>query len=162
MESRKNRNRGYQQLRVWQDAQELYARTWDAFKVFPYDLKRVASQQIASIDSIYRNIAEGYCRRGIKEYLYHLNVALGSLGESVSGLFAYVKSGQIPQEQFETMDVLAYKLENGLIKLVERLEEKQQDGSWVDYMMVKESNEVYQVNPPSNTPELQHSKEKFL
>lgn len=88
----------------------------------------------------------------LKEYLYHLNVALGSLGESISGLFAYVKSGQISAEQFEVMDALAYKLENGLIKLVGRLEEKQQDGSWIDHMVVKESNEVYQVNSSSNTP----------
>jgi four helix bundle protein len=161
MEVRRSRNRGYQQLRVWQDAQELYALTWEVFKNFPYDLKRVASQQIASVDSIHRNIAEGYCRRSIKEYLYHLNVALGSAGESVSGLFAYIKSGQISEERFEEMDALAYKLENGLIKLVERLEEKQQDGSWIDHMMVKECNEAYQVSPSFNTPSLQNSKEVF-
>ena len=59
------------------------------------------------------------------------------------------------------MDALAYKLENGLIKLVERLEEKQQDGSWIDHMMVKECNEAYQVSPSFNTPSLQNSKEVF-
>lgn len=59
------------------------------------------------------------------------------------------------------MDALAYKLENGLIKLVERLEEKKQDGSWVDSMMVKECNNAYRTNPSSNTPSLQHSKEEF-
>ena len=158
MEMRRNRNRGYQQLRVWQDAQELYVQTWETFRGFPYELKRVSSQQIASIDSIHRNIAEGYCRRSIKEYLYHLNVALGSAGESVSGFFAYVKTGQISQEQFESMDTLAYRLENGLIKLVERLEAKQEDGSWIDHMMVKESNEVYPANPSSNTPSIQNSR----
>lgn len=60
---------------------------------------------------------------------------------------------------FEAMHALAYKLENGLIKLVERLEEKQQDGSWIDHLMVKESNEVYQADQHSNTPVLQYSKE---
>lgn len=59
------------------------------------------------------------------------------------------------------MDALAFKLENGLIKLVEKLEEKQQDGSWIDHMMVRECNELYQVNPASNTPELQHSREEL-
>ncbi len=140
MENRRNRNRGYQQLRVWQDAQELYALTWVAFKKFPYDLKRVVSQQIASVDSVHRNIAEGYCRRGIKEYLYHLNVALGSLGESVSGLAAYKRADQISLETFEKMDTLAFKLENGLIKLVEKLEAKKEDGSWVDHLMVKKGD----------------------
>lgn len=139
MDIRKNRNRGYQQLRVWQDAQELYVLTWNAFRIFPYELKRTVSQQIASVDSVHRNIAEGYCRRGIKEYLYHLNVALGSLGESVSAIAAFAA------EVFEKMDALAFKLENGLIKLVEKLEEKQQDGSWIDHMTVNESNELYET-----------------
>jgi len=54
----KNRNRGYQQLRVWQDAQELYSLIWAAFKNAPYKLKRVVSPQIASVDSVHRKIAE--------------------------------------------------------------------------------------------------------
>ena len=88
MESRRNRNRGYQQLRVWQEAVELYKLTCQAFGKFPYALAKVASQNIASADSVHRNIAEGYCRRSIKEYVQHLYIALGSLGETVSGLAA--------------------------------------------------------------------------
>jgi four helix bundle protein len=74
-------------------------------------MKRVASQQIASVDSVHRNIAEGYCRRSIKEYLNFLNIALGSLGESVSGLSAYAKSKQISGEVFEKLDALAYRVD---------------------------------------------------
>ncbi|MGH7793769.1 MAG: four helix bundle protein [Candidatus Binatia bacterium] len=85
----KNKNRGYQQLRVWQDAVEFYRLTSHEFRKWPYELKRVASQAIAASDSIHRNIAEGYCRKSIREYLNFLNIALGSLGESVSGLHAY-------------------------------------------------------------------------
>ena len=64
---------------------------------------------------------EGYCRRSIKEYLNFLNISLGSLGESVSGLCSYRKAKQISEEQFERLDSQAYKLENGLLKLVESL-----------------------------------------
>ena len=81
----KNKNRGYQQLRVWEDAIEFYRLNSGVFRKLPYDLRRVASQAIASADSVHRNIAEGYCRRSVKEYLNFLNFALGSLGESVSG-----------------------------------------------------------------------------
>lgn len=81
---RKNVNRGYRGLRVWQDAIEYYAQTCDVFLKFPYELKRVASNHIASVDSIHRNIAEGFCRRSIREYLQFLNYALASAGESVS------------------------------------------------------------------------------
>lgn len=42
-----------------------------------------------------------------------------------------------------TLNELAFKLENGLLKLVESLERKKLDGDWVDSLFVKESNEVY-------------------
>ena len=142
---RKNKNRGYQKLRVWNDAIEYYIQTYNVFHDSPYELKRVASQAIASSDSVHRNISEGYCRRSIREYLNFLNIALGSLGESVSGLQAYRKSKQITEEEFEALDRLSYKLENGLLKLVESLEQKRERGEWIDHLMVKESNVVYGI-----------------
>ena len=68
---RKNENRGYQQLRVWNDAIDYYVQAYDVFRRFPYELKRVAAQSIASSDSVHRNISEGYCRRSIREYLQY-------------------------------------------------------------------------------------------
>ena len=50
---------------------------------------------MASSDSVHRNIAEGYCRRSLREYVQFLYVALGSLGETVSGLHACRKAEQI-------------------------------------------------------------------
>ena len=142
---RKNKNRGHQKLRVWNDAIEYYIQTCKVFRNFPYELKRVASQAISSSDSVHRNISEGYCRRSIREYLNFLNIALGSLDESVSGLQAYRKSKQITDEEFEQLDCLAYKLENGLLKLVESLEQKRERGEWIDHLMVKESNVIYSI-----------------
>ena len=140
---RKNKNRGYKKLRVWNDAIDYYVQTCNVFRGFPYELKRVASQAIASSDSVHRNISEGYCRRSINEYLYFLNIAIASLGESVSGLHAYWKSKQITEEQFQTLEILAYKLENGLLKLIESLEQKRERGEWIDHLMIKETNTIY-------------------
>jgi four helix bundle protein len=139
----KNKNRGYQQLRVWQDSIEFYRLTSQTFRKLPFELKRVALQAIAASDSVHRNIAEGYCRKSIREYLNFLNIALGSLGESVSGFHAYREAGQITEEDFIALNQLAYKIENGLLKLVESLERKKLDGDWVDSLIVKESNERY-------------------
>jgi four helix bundle protein len=140
---RKNKNRGYQQLRVWNDAIDYYAETCRVFLGFPNELNRVARQAIASSDSVHRNIAEGYCRRSIHEYLNYLNIALGSLGESISGLHAYRKAKQISEEDFEKLDSLGYKIENGLLRLVESLEQKREQGDWIDHLIVKECNAVY-------------------
>ena len=120
--------------------------TCRAYRAFPYELKRVASQAMASSDSIHRNIAEGYCRRSLREYIQFLYIALGSLGETVSGLHACRKAEQITGEVFEPLDSLAYRLENGLLKLIESLERKQQDGDWIDSLIVKESNAAYNTS----------------
>src|SRR5277367_6568334 len=109
MMDRRNKNRGYQQLRVWEDAIALYVETCRLFRPPAFEMKRVVGQAIASADSVHRNIAEGYCRRSIHEYIQHLYIALSSLGESVSGYHAYRKAGQLFEENFETLDQQAFK-----------------------------------------------------
>ena len=78
---RKNINRGFKQLRVWQDPVSLYILSCKIFATFPFEFKKVAANCIDAAHSISRNISEGYCRRSLKEYLNHLNFALGSCGE---------------------------------------------------------------------------------
>ncbi len=78
---RKNINRGYKQLRVWQDAVSLYVLACRTFVGLPFEFGKVIANSIDAVHSISRNIAEGYCRRSLKEYLNHLNIALGSCGE---------------------------------------------------------------------------------
>lgn len=107
---------------------------------------------MASADSVHRNIAEGYCRRLIREYIHYLYIALGSLGESASGYHAYLAANQLSEETFETLDQLAFKLENGLLRLVEALERKQDAGGWTDTLIVQESNAVY-LGTTSNNPQ---------
>lgn len=155
----KNKNRGYQQLRVWEDAIQFYVLSCRVFRKLPYELKRVSSQAIASSDSVHRNIAEGYCRRSIREYLQHLYIALGSLGESVSGICACRQADQLTELEFESLNNLVYKLENGLLKLVEALERKEMAGDWIDHLIVKESNAAYSgaIIQNSDTPVLHSS-----
>jgi four helix bundle protein len=128
--SRRNRNRGFQQLRVWQDAVELHVRTCRAMMGWPFELKKVAGQEIASVDSVHPNIAEGYSRKSVREYIQFLSVARGSLAESVSGVMAYYKAGQLNQEMFNDLDSPAFKVENQLLKLIESLEQKRDAGDW--------------------------------
>jgi four helix bundle protein len=137
---RKNLNRGYRKLMVWEDAIGYYAETCETFAGFPFALQRVASQQIASADSVHRNIAEGYCRRSLNEYLHFLNVALASAAESVSGLHAFSVAKQIADADFQRLDAAAYKLENGLKRLIESLQKKRLTGSWDESFIIKEAN----------------------
>jgi four helix bundle protein len=140
MEERRNVNRGYRKRTVWDDAIGYYAGTSDTFCKFPFVLQRVASQQIASVDSIHRNIAEGYCRKSLSEYLHFLNIALVSAGESVSGLHAFRAAKQIADVDFERLDAIAFKLENGLRRLIESLQREKLTGTWDDSFIVRETN----------------------
>lgn len=68
----------------------------------------------------------------------------------MSGYHAYFTAGQLSEEAFETLDQLAFKLENGLLRLVEALERKQEAGGWTDTLVVQESNAIYLGTHPNN------------
>ncbi len=140
---RKNKNRGYRSLYVWKDAKKLFGITTMIFRNPPFEYGKIYSNQLASVDSVHRNIAEGYCRRGIKEYIQFLYIALASLGEAVSASEVYHESGLISEVQYEEWDKLAFKMENGLLRLIKSLQQKREDGDWNDTLMVEESNVHY-------------------
>jgi len=127
---RKNINRGFKKLRIWQDSISLYIMACKIFSTFPFELKKVAANGIDAAHSISRNISEGYCRRSLKEYLNHLNIALGSCGEFHSCYESFKQAGQITEEEYEKLDQLHYKVENELLKLIESLQKKQKFGDW--------------------------------
>jgi len=129
---RKNLNRGYKKLRVWQDAISLYVLACKIFINFPFELKKVISNAIDAAHSISRNIAEGYCRRSLKEYLNHLNIALGSCGEFHSCYESFKQADQITPEEYDQLDKHHYKVENQLLKLIESLQRKQGKEQWGD------------------------------
>ncbi len=129
---RKNINRGFKQLRVWNNAVDLYVLTCKYLLGFPFELKKTAGNCIDCSHSISRNIAEGYSRRSIKEYLNFLNIALGSCGEYHSCIFSFHKADQITDEGYEQLDRLHYQIENELIQLIKSLQKKMRDGEWED------------------------------
>jgi four helix bundle protein len=104
---------------------------------FPFELKKVAANSIDAAHSISRNISEGYCRRSLKEYLNHLNIALGSCGEFHSCYVSFKQANQITNDEYEQLDQLHYKVENALLKLIESLQKKQKDQNWEDNFQTK-------------------------
>ena len=101
------------------------------FGNFPFELKNTASNVIDASHSISRNIAEGYCRRGLNEYLNHLNTALGSCGEFHSCYESFKQAGQITDEEYDELENLHYKVENELLKLIQSLQKKQKHDKWL-------------------------------
>lgn len=118
---KRNRNRGFRNLRVWQDAVELYVLACEVLQGFPFELKRTSSNAIDAAHSVSRNISEGYCRGSRKEYLMFLNYARASCGEFHSCYVTFLRAAQISQEDFDRLDDLHFKLENGLLALIASL-----------------------------------------
>ena len=84
---RKNENRGYQRLRVWQDAATLY------------------------VEKVY--------------------------------LATRREADQLSEDDVEILDHQAFKLENGLLRLIESLERKRDSGTWTETLIISESNTIY-------------------
>lgn len=131
MTERRNKNRGFKKLRVWEDAITMYVLA-DKYLRLPYQYQKSVSNALDACLSISRNIAEGYCRKGIKEYLNFLNIAIASAGEFHSVLIVFYKIDKLELSKFEEIDSLLFKIENQLIRLIESLKQKKDKGEWND------------------------------
>ena len=127
---RKNLNRGYMKLDVWNDAINLFQLVNNILlKIDRLDFK-LKAQILDAAQSISSNIAEGYCRRSINEYLQFLNISLGSSGELMTRIIGLKSIKQINEETFEEFDKLHYSVENKLLSLIKSLQLKRKKGTW--------------------------------
>lgn len=135
---RRNLNRGYMKLEVWNDAINLFKSTYnlvDKISNLDYKLK---TQIVDAAQSISSNIAEGYGRKSINEYLYFLNISLGSSAELLTRIFGLREINLIQENDFEEFDTKHYEVKNKLLGLVKSLQTKQQNGSWDNLVREKE------------------------
>src|SRR6266571_6599865 len=127
----RNKNRGYMNLVVWQKAIQLFQRAWSAaYGQQKIDFK-LRSQFADAAQSIAANIAEGYGRRSINEYIQFLYYALGSLAETMTRAIGLNSTQQMSDARFREFDTMHYEVENRLLRLIEKLEEKREAGDWI-------------------------------
>jgi four helix bundle protein len=146
----RNKNRGYMKLIVWQKAMELFELVWNMVFVETRIDFKLRSQIADAAQSIASNIAEGYGRRFISEYIQFLYYALGSTAETMTRAVGLKQTKQISAERFHDFDLLHYEVENRLLRLIEKLEQKRDDEDWI--ARIAEDPEEYGI-----TPSLQHS-----
>ncbi|MGH7475222.1 MAG: four helix bundle protein [Longimicrobiales bacterium] len=94
--------RGYKDLRVWQEAFALAELCYDATDVFPRsEMFSLAAQVRRAAISVPANVAEGAQRRGRGEFIFHVSVALGSIGELETLIMLARSRDYIPAEAAE-------------------------------------------------------------
>jgi len=144
LEMNKNINRGYRKLNIWIEAIELNSYVKNKLreiKTVPYKVKADIESSIFSVGS---NIAEGYCRRSLKEYINFINIALGSLGENYSQIFSLMVSDDIDESWFNDYDKLHYSLENKMISFNKaNIDKLNSSGEWNNDYTIREMIEKY-------------------
>jgi len=126
--TRQNLNRRYMKLEAWQRGMDLFELVFKA-TASVQDFK-LRSQVTDAAQSISANIAEGYSRRTLPEYVQFLFFAKGSLGEALTRSIGLHNVGLLSVAQFESIDSLHYEVENKLLGLIRSLEAKRADGDW--------------------------------
>jgi len=127
---RRNLNRGYMKLEVWQRGMDLFAMAFRlANSVSDFKPK---SQFTDAVQSVSANIAEGYGRRSLPEYLQFLYTAKGSLAEALTRCCGLRRIQNVKEEEFEAFDTLHYEVENKLLHLIGSLEAKRGTEQWQD------------------------------
>jgi four helix bundle protein len=140
---RRNLNRGYMKLEAWQRGMDLFVLAFRlAANVSDFKLK---SQFGDAAQSVSANIAEGYGRRSLPEYIQFLYTAKGSLGEALTRAIGLQQTKVISAGDFENFDKLHYEVENKLLRLIQSLENKRDVGDWRDTL-------------PSTNPKIPQSK----
>jgi len=72
---------GYKNLIAWQRGSDLSTLVHRSTAKFGPGYYRLADQMRGAAISVTGNIAEGYCRTSLREYIRFLEIARGSLGE---------------------------------------------------------------------------------
>ena len=125
---RRNLNRGYMKLDVWRRGMDLFALAFQLTS--PITDFKLKSQFTDAAQSVSANIAEGYGRRSLPEYLQFLYTAKGSLAEAFTRAVGFWRVQLISDNSFESFDQLHYEVENKLLNLISSLESKRGSDTW--------------------------------
>lgn len=107
----------FEDILVWQKAYKLTVDVYIAFKdCRDYSFR---DQIQRAVISIMNNIAEGYERKGNKEFKHFLFIAKGSCGEVRSMLYPAIDLGYISKDKFDNFKkqtIEIARMLSGLIK----------------------------------------------
>jgi len=111
----------FEEIQAWQEARVLVQMVYDAVKTnndFQKDFRLVNQIQSASVSSM-SNIAEGFSRRGNKEFIQFLFISKSSVAEVQSQLYVALDQNYISQGVFDhtyNQAEKVSKLTSGFIK----------------------------------------------
>ena len=112
----------YEDIIAWQKGRDLVMSVYQAARVgdFAKDWGLRDQIQRAAV-SICSNIAEGYARRGNKEFVKFLWIAKGSSAEVQSQLYHAKDLSYISEETFNTLYTSTNEIQSRLYRLIQSI-----------------------------------------
>ena len=111
----------FEDIEAWQEARKLVKIVYEVIRKSPEfkrDFRLVSQVQDAAVSAM-SNIAEGFSRKGNKEFIQFLFISKSSAAEVQSQFYVAVDQGYINQEDFNKVyhqaEVVS-KLDSGFIK----------------------------------------------
>lgn len=115
----------YRELIVWQKSMILVGEIYKVSKSFPNDENfGLTSQLRRSAVSIPSNIAEGYGRNSLNDYIRFLNISVGSLYEMQTQIEIAFNLKYIEKNNFEELYKNTKEIERMMSSLIRKLKEK--------------------------------------
>ena len=115
----------YRKLKVYHQSMQLVMNVYQLSKTFPaFELHGLTNQLQRAAVSIPSNIAEGMGRFSNKERIHFLDIAYGSLTETMCEMEIALDNQYISQEDFNQIEQLASRVSMTIYGLKKSLEEK--------------------------------------
>jgi four helix bundle protein len=143
--------KGFRRLLAWQKADDMASAVFKALyaqKLPPW----LVGQAVRAAVSVPANIAEGYGRGAIKDYLRFLDIARGSLAELEYYLHFMHTNGLLDAALHGQLMQLTTDVGNLLVALIRSLRAKLEDGSW--QRLAEESADYVAAGPLPPSPDL--------
>jgi four helix bundle protein len=119
----------FEEIRVWQQARELCKDIHVLTNREPWSKDyRFKSQIESSSGSIMDNIAEGFGRGGNKEFANFCRISKGSSAECRSQIIRALDKSYVNREECTKIYQAADKIEGGLKKLIDHLNNSNRKG----------------------------------
>ena len=141
------KGRGYQQLLAWQRAHELAPAVFRVGASLSRSNGWLRSQCTRSSVSVAANIAEGYSRGSLREYIQFLNIARGFLAETEYHLLFMHDTGLIQANAYTELEPLVHETGNLLLGLIRSLRAKDTAGDREPQRIREEPGEYSALDP---------------
>ncbi|MDQ7778681.1 MAG: four helix bundle protein [Planctomycetota bacterium] len=141
---------GFKNLITWQKADDLALLVRNATSRFPWLDRRLVSDMRGASVSVASNIAEGYGRAALGDYIHHCEIARGSQSELGSQVQHCERSRLLGGTELHAILAVFDQACYFLDRLLTALNEKRESGQWDRKFWIKEQTAEYlaDARPP--------------